>query len=377
MFFYIGDNCDILNKADTKLFLDEGWDHPTEDIWIKGYSTECVLSNVINEIIKNNYQPRGIWAVIQKVNNEYKIFNSVEQGFPIFNNGDSITNFKLIESIPKIYTKINDILKNEKLDTKEEYSLEVGSQKILDILKENITNILLYNKCEPIMLYTGGIDSLTIWAILDSITDSYKLEFPLDVENIKISSAKPAEGKLIDHLKKYHWGYKISEDYSKKEFIMSGFYGDEYLLRNPNYQTAVIANVLGLNLQDIIQPTHYMYHYVTKKGPYSYTEISREEAMLNIFNGILGDNQHWHYNNNIYFSPFLDHRIFKIACKMYTTDLLEHGLEATIQKKIIDLCNPEFNKLLDDKKNKRPGLVNLKNNWHTMPLLKRYNPEWI
>ena len=73
MFFYIGQECPIksLNKVTDNIFLDKGWNcQNINDVnyWYKGYSTDCVLSQHINEIV-DGYNPNGKYAVISEKGN--------------------------------------------------------------------------------------------------------------------------------------------------------------------------------------------------------------------------------------------------------------------------------------------------------------------
>ena len=64
MFFYIGEYSPIqaLRKVSERLYLDEGWNQ-IDNIWYKGYSTDCILADKLSNII-NGYQPAGKWCVI-------------------------------------------------------------------------------------------------------------------------------------------------------------------------------------------------------------------------------------------------------------------------------------------------------------------------
>lgn len=55
-------------------------------------------------------------------------------------------------------------------------SLEEASKYINEILEENIKNFLNYNKIEKLnVLFSAGIDTLTVWSIVDNLGLDYNL----------------------------------------------------------------------------------------------------------------------------------------------------------------------------------------------------------
>ena len=87
MLFYIGKTSPFndLSKAADNLFLDKGW-KSKDQIFFKGYSTECNLEQNLDKIINEDYTPAGKWSIIV----ENKIYHPKLRGYPIYqlSNGD-------------------------------------------------------------------------------------------------------------------------------------------------------------------------------------------------------------------------------------------------------------------------------------------------
>jgi hypothetical protein len=175
MFFYIGNSSSILalKKVTDRLYVDEGWNQ-VDNIWYKGYSTDCILSEQLSDII-NGYQPAGKWCVIH---NE-KVYHPVLRGFPLYRTEDnSLTNLKFDNS--------TDVYYNEPIIpvVQKTISLDEASEIIGDILLENTINFYKYNKINEMnVLYSAGLDTLTRWAVLDYHTKDYTLNIHLPNNN--------------------------------------------------------------------------------------------------------------------------------------------------------------------------------------------------
>ena len=89
MFFYLGNNCELLNKQTENVFTDLGW-KTINDVYYKGYCLDYSIDSNIGKILSGD-KPQGIYCVIQ--NN--KIFHSEIRPFPLYRKGDELTNLKL------------------------------------------------------------------------------------------------------------------------------------------------------------------------------------------------------------------------------------------------------------------------------------------
>lgn len=376
MFFYKGIRCPIfsLNMVENDLYLDDGWsvyDLFDNKIYYKGYSTECKLDSAIYQIVKEGYKPAGKWCVIYGDN----IYHPKLRGYPIYKLENSdLTN------IPNLGGQI--LPSDEHYEGYIPYTLDKAAEKVGDILLENITNFLHYNKNVKMnILYSMGLDSLTCWAIFDYIHKDYNLHIHLP--NIKHRTFEETMGvnreyssDLIDHLSKHCWGYQLTKVFSNKNYYLTGFYSEAFQLREVS-QGHAIANYLGTKLHKMIKPTDYLYHFLqrpnNKVSHITEKFTTEKDCKQYCYNLIFYDYQMWHIDKNFHFSPFYDIRIPQICYRMSIEDILKNAANGVIQRKIIERFNPEFLMLLSEYKNAGNIYKNFSKNWSKIKLSESVN----
>jgi len=142
MFFYIGNECKLLEQVDAGLFLDKGWTK-VNSVWYKGYSTECNLSENIDNIL-NGYKPKGIWCVISSVDAIHKVYHPKLCNFP----SDGFTN---------LYN--NNVVHNYLTFNNTVNSLDTVFDNIVSMLVDTIHGYTKYNSDTLNIWCTGGLDS--------------------------------------------------------------------------------------------------------------------------------------------------------------------------------------------------------------------------
>lgn len=373
MFFYIGNDCPIksVDKVTDNIFLDKGW--KTTNInkinyWYKGYSTDCVLDENIDKIIQG-YKPNGKYSIISENGN---IYHPVLRGFPVYTDKDKIkTNIPLDNLLDDYY----DIHKIEKTSN---ISLDEASDKINHILTENITNFFKYNKIEKLnVLFSAGIDTLTVWSIVDNLGYDYNLHINTPRPNNKFGVKQTYQSDLIDLCRKKFWGYQMTSCYDTENWYITGFYSERMQLREVT-QGHTIANYLGKTLHEIPHEKDYLYHFLQRPNTKINNEptFNNERDVLDWCNrSVFYDHQMWHIDNNYHFSPFNDIRIAEIVNQMSLTDIVSNALNAIIQKNIIRYNRPDFMNLLADYKNEGNIWANYKKNFSKIVLresIKKY-----
>lgn len=354
MFFYISDNCRFnLTQVEERLFLDEGW-NCDNNIWYKGYSTECVLSKNLDDILMG-YKPKGKWCVIHKE----KIFHPVLRGFPLYYDEKFVTNImgvggKYIDFTIPTPRVIPNLTLNQA-------ALMIG-----DVLYENIKNFLTYNNVDIRLIFTAGLDSTTVWSILDTITKNYQLEiYP---NNPKRNTYVEYQSSLVEHVRTNHWGYEISRYYKKPNWLMTGFYAERFQMREVT-NGDMICSFLNKDIFDIVKPDDYLYWFL-KRPRVSETYNLKTELELKelCFEAIKTDHQGWHIDNNFQVSPFFDVLIPEIVFSMSLDDILLNLRTGIIQRKIIERFNKDFLCLVADYKNSLDVYENFRNNWDSIKL---------
>jgi len=377
MFFYIGESSPIkaLTHVHTSLYIDDAWFHSEVfgvPVWYKGYSTDCVLADALQDIL-NGYQPAGKWCVIS-YDNTYKIHHYIIRPFPIFQRGEEYTNINLDGFIRTPYE-----LPQEPIYTSP-ISIDDAAERIGDVLHKNTINFYKYNQIGRMnVLFSGGLDTLTSWAILDSIRHDYDLNVYLpklgDTGVKHTGRIREVESDLIDNLTNNYWGYTITSTYKNPSWYITGFYGERFTLREVT-QSLSIAKYLKILQEDMLKETDYMYWFMKRPSNHpSQVGVSDfdNEAELRkyFFNTCYHDHQMWHLNNNFHFSPFFDIRIAKISHNLSLHDIMKNSANGITQRKVIERFRPEFIQLLSDYKNAKDIFKNFKKNFLSIKL----NPE--
>jgi hypothetical protein len=348
MNFFIGDDPSLtgFTQVAPRLFLDQGWDN-VGDIWYKGYSTDCTISERLGDII-DGYQPAGKWCVIQ----DEKIFHPVLRGFPLYYFNNSITTLAFAEQQPVLYdTPQAPVITEESTLTVEEVSYQIG-----DILVENVENFYRYNNPKNVNLcVSAGLDTQTCWAVHDQVTTDYNLRLYLNGFNIKPEYRTDVSVSLTNSC----WGYNIIAIQENKSWTTSGFYAETYTYRDLAAITGYM-NFLGKEkLDEIVTEDDYYYGFITRPNAVrSYNRIKDKvdastptKLKEHLWNTIWYDHQMWHLDNNMFFCPFADLRIPEIALKLSVEDLIKFGVNGDIQRHIINRFAPERLPLLSTYKN--------------------------
>lgn len=259
MFFYIGTSCPIksMKQAEPHLFLDDGWNCKS-GIWYKGYSTECILEDAVYDIV-NGYQPAGKWCVI--CNGE--IYHPVLRGFPVFSNETTLTNLKIDGLDWHIYTCLMPPSSAPQL------SLDEAAMMIGDVLRENVENFYRYNSpTDMTVLASAGLDTTTVWAILDSFTQDYKVSIYLPAENDKtvlsyLGTRRDYHSDLLDKVSEDYWGYSHACFYKEPNWNITGYYAETYQYRDGEAINA-IANYHGKTVDTLAEEHEYLHWFLKR-----------------------------------------------------------------------------------------------------------------
>jgi hypothetical protein len=367
MFFIIGKNINIqgLTQVSDNLQLDQGWSNQG-DIWYKGYSTECVLSDKLYDII-GGYKPSGKWCVIYNDD----VFHPVLRGFPLYAVNNCLTNLCLEDTFQLSYQE-TPYYETPSL------TLEQATDKIGDILYENTVNFLKYNNIlEKNLLFSAGLDTMTAWAILDFVTKSYNLEvyLPKSYDNTFesiIGRTREYNNEFIEIVSKKYWGYNIYSFKKNINWYFTGYDAEMIQFRDGEAINA-LANYVGKTIDTVASENDYLYWFLKRPALQRYNEtklIFNDENDLKkyLWSTIFYDFQYWHLDNNYGFSPFYDIRIPQIMLGLSVKDLVSNAVDAKIQKEIVKKYKPEILPLLSTYKNEKDVWGNFRKNWDSLVL---------
>lgn len=360
MNFFIGDHTELtgFTQVAPRLFLDDGWEN-VDNIWYKGYSTDCTLSQRLDDIV-SGYQPAGKWCVIQ----DGKIFHPVLRGFPVYAFEGNLTTLKL--------PNYNTVVYEATAVTEEtELSVEEVSHLIGDILVENVENFYRYNNPKNMDLYFScGLDTLTCWAIQDQVATDYNLI-------LHLSSAKKFipeyNNDIIKSLTKTWWGHRQVTYKKSPTWTHTGFYAEAYTYRDIGAATGYMKFLGKESLSDLVTEDDYYYGFIDRPrlveiyNQYKdHVDASTPKKLKeHLWSTIWYDHQIWHLDNSMFFCPFADLRIPKLALRLPIDDLIRISVNGDIQRNIINRFAPEKLSLLSDHKNdSRNVWVNFKKNFN-------------
>jgi len=367
MFFIIGKNINIqgLTQVSDNLQLDQGWSNQG-DVWYKGYSTECVLSDKLDDIICG-YKPAGKWCVISNNN----VFHPVLRGFPLYDVNNCLTNLCLEDTFQLSYQE-TPYYETHSL------TLEQATDKIGDILYENTVNFLKYNNIlEKNLLFSAGLDTMTTWAILDFVTKSYNLEvyLPKSYDNTFesiIGRTREYNNEFIEIVSKKYWGYNIYSFKKNTNWYFTGYDAEMIQFRDGEAINA-LANYVGKTIDTVASENDYLYWFLKRPALQRYNETKltfsdEKDLKKYLWSTIFYDFQYWHLDNNYGFSPFYDIRIPQIMLGLSVKDLVSNAVDAKIQKEIVKKYKPEILPLLSTYKNEKDVWGNFRKNWDSLIL---------
>ena len=363
MNFFIGDDTQLsgFTQVAPRLFLDQGRSN-VGNIWHKGYSTECTLAEKLDDIV-NGYQPSGKWCVIQ----DEKIFHPVLRGFPIYSFEDTLTTLNLPG-----YSKVKYIAPNPPTLTEgNNLTVEEVSYIVGDILVENAENFYRYNAPKNMDLYvSGGLDTLTCWAIQDQVATDYNLI-------LHLSSAKKFipeyNNDIIKSLTKTWWGHRQVTYKKSPTWTNTGFYAEAYTYRDIAAATGYMQFLGKTSLSELVTEDDYYYGFIDRLHLIQVYEKLKDQIDVTtpeklkkyLWYTIWDDHQIWHLDNNMFFCPFADIRIPEITLRLSIEDLIKCGVNGDIQRHVINRFTPERLPLLSDRKNdSRNAWVNFKKNFN-------------
>lgn len=350
MFFYLGENCSLLNKQSENLFIDSGWSK-IDDVYYKGYCLDCDIHNNIDRIIHGD-SLQGIYCVIK--GNE--LYHSDVRTFPLYQQGSSLTNLRL-----ENYIEVNN---NKYKVPTENKSFDTVVKELIDIIANNLSKVELNIWC------TGGIDSTMLIAIAEFAKLNYAIHIakPDNISTdirIREGTVESYQSELLNFCRSNYWAYELLSVFDNK-IITTGFYGDNFFCRTI-WQIKMLLSALELPFNETVKSNHYIFKHITK-NIFKVPHLQFHDANFNLGNvkletiALCSSPQVWHFDNTITFCPLLDERITNSVWSLDVKTLLDSALDATIQREIIRNTKPDVLLLLDRYKNDQFGRKNFFDN---------------
>lgn len=314
------------SKNNWFIYLDKGWTK-NENYFYKGFSSSwCKI--YFDPIIK--------------------IESNKLRDFPIYHNKVSVTNFQQLDNIVPV-DGIVEIDKEISITYQENFYPRISTKQIsfkdcheilYDALIENIGTFASSNKDPVYIPLQGGIDTLTIRSVFDYLG--------VDYTTFDLPASAPTLSKVGSELLKNHWAFTQVKE-KDNSVIVTGFYGDEWVLRNPYYAHGLLSQ-RGISIIDEFDKTKDCYmkgHFETyREKCVSKSEMAVEELISQICN----DFQIWHLNNTKFLSPLKHISLLNLLTADNQT-IIDQVTDAKLSKSIIEKCNPSLLRLIDNRKN--------------------------
>jgi len=348
MFFTISPLADTRLPTQDKLHSlwfshDAGW-HNEDNTWSKGY-----IGNHLSIT----------W------NEDLIIFDhDLARCFPLWWNKDTKTLTNFLGTGERIWADQKIQISNGELITTSVDIVGTISNKTLTLhhAVDAISNNLLQKthtlKQSSKLFVTGGIDTLTLLAVIKHTNLSCDI---IDYEHFEYDMFT---NQNIANLKKQYWAYKQIHHWRESTMLISGAYGDEFLFRGP-HNIALWAAWHDIDIVRLLK-TSRGYHkgyfckpenkiifkqYFNKRSEIQSIYPSFENLIHKIIDINANDFQHCHLGNTITWTPFKDPELTKIVLQLNQQDLLDHILDATVNRQIIYKLYPNILKLLSTTKN--------------------------
>lgn len=272
--------------------------------------------------------------------------------FPIYYNDSDITNFEKLENLLPADGELTcdknegNIIawKNDFYPTYPDFSISFSQSHnlLFESLCENVERFATQkNKSTLFVPVQNGVDTLTVRSLLDF----FKIEYEL----FDLPKTKKFFKGLQTTLAKLYWGFGQIKEINNS-VIATGFYGDEWILRNPYYVHALLSQK-GINIvdefdnkKDCYMKTWFDDHYREKCEHTVDITITQIQQML------CNDYQIWPINETSFFSP-LKHKALLKLLHADTETILGQVTDATLSKSIIERCSPDLLSQLENSKN--------------------------
>jgi len=321
------------------LLLDQGW-HKFDNCFYKGYCLDAKIEDKIST--KDFSEKKGNYTILRMDNNRCTLHHDDSRSFPLYYCVDTITNFASEKLTPvwfdgTVYYDTqwhfkprpdNKILYNkwQNLFTKSQL-VDLYCNYLVECVNSLTTDLPLY------CAHSEGVDSTAVRSAFDYCGKDYKLVSENSVE------------------KKYlGWGYKQLFITKEPHMQITGFCGDELLLRNPLYCQWLLDPYNIELIKEFDKVSHsYMKGFFDAKYKVKLQNrkehfVDKEQAYNHAINVAINDFQMWHVDNTITFTP-LRNRQIATECMYADIDaILDQVIHAGISKEIINRLNP---KLLD------------------------------
>lgn len=345
----------------TVLQLDRGWvQTEAKDIidFRKGYSIKSTLSGIDPHV-----PSVGNYCIIQYVKSikEWHIYKDSLRGFPIYYSDSVITNLNLGNKAlhPDKWAYMHHsqvslrrhLFKYEMAD-KGKLPLDEIVNRVEFELLDYIEKFIKYNDNEIICNPTHGYDCTTLKAILDfnNIPHVYT-----DFRALRKKPPSLSEEELFVDVLDTQWGYWQLNITDKPQTILTGYCGDEFLMRGPEYVYYYLKQYKIDMAKEVLLSQSYERQFIEKWyiKTNKFDKCTDNPTNMQLANALLTDYQMWGIDDTTTILPYKNIKILELSFRLKPEDALNQGLNAIIQHRIIEKCNPALLSTIMTNKNEK------------------------
>ena len=343
----------IIAVDNTFIQLDASWiQSESRDVidFRKGYSIDSRL-----EDIDAKDKLRGNYCIIQykKITKTWSVYHDSIRGFPIYYNDSNISNIVKLEQEVRPNETIEMAADNVSLDFYQRIKFKdhtelVSHADAAEIVEQEIlsyvTDFIKYNDSIPHINTTFGYDTNTIRAVIEYHNVPHVLlgpmEWELDEQDKLRFLHSATDDTLWKHMSQKQWGFKQLYVSDKPQTLVTGFWGDEYLMRNPK-AVYYFLKQFNIDFRHEVekQQDSYMYNFINNHYYDEFEKCYEDATSANIANALMCDYQMWGFNTTQTLVPYKNIKLLEIGFRLSTDDALDQALNATIQHAIIEKCN--------------------------------------
>ena len=139
--------------------------------------------------------------------------------------------------------------------------------------------------------------------------------------------------------------------YIRNANVFTGYYGDEFVLRNPYFVNHILSNCgVDLNKEFDTRPDCYMKQFYDKnyrhktdkaKQDHSLAFDSLDQARKHVFNIMVNDFQIWHFGTTSNIIPFRNFELARILLHADCDTIIKQVTGAEISLAIINRLSPK------------------------------------
>lgn len=179
---------------------------------------------------------------------------------------------------------------------------------------------------------TGGLDCNVLIAVMNY--------FSIDYNIYSYNGDRDNHPQWYRNLQDVHWGFNQTPYFDHPVNLVTGMYGDEYMLRNPFY----VEQHLKIDVVEEFEkyPSSYMYDFFSK----IYRKKMNKGYNENWLQVLLNDYQLWSYGGVNVINPYKSQDILMGGLSLDQDTIIKQLTDGFISKKIISATDPKrFQKL--------------------------------